>query len=60
MLKAKVEKVEFALEKVIKPFAKFQNFAIESGGLPLDVALALSRIAMEITNHTNEARTGRE
>jgi hypothetical protein len=56
MLKAKVEKMELALEKTIKSFTEFQNFAIESGRLPPDVALELSRAALRIMNHSNEAR----
>jgi hypothetical protein len=64
MLKAKVEGVELALEKIIKSFTKFQYFAIESGGFPPDAALELSRTAMEIMNLSNEARaiqiTGKE
>jgi hypothetical protein len=59
MLKAKVEKVELALEEIVKSFTEFQNFAIESGRLPLDVTLELSRTAMGIVNHVNEARTVR-
>jgi hypothetical protein len=59
MLKAKVEKVELALEEIVKSFTEFQNFAIESGRFPLDVTLELSRTAMGIVNHVNEARTVR-
>jgi len=57
MLKAKVETLELALGKIVKSVTKFQNFAIESGGLPPNVALELSRTALEIMNHASEART---
>jgi hypothetical protein len=50
---------QHAKSKGRKSFTEFQNFAIESGRLPLDVTLELSRTAMGIVNHVNEARTVR-
>jgi hypothetical protein len=55
MLKAKVETLELALGKIVKSFTKFQNVAIESGGLLPDVALELNRMAIEVVNHANKA-----
>ena len=49
--------MKLALERTIQSFTKFHDFAIASGGLSSDMALALSRVALEIMHHSSEARS---
>lgn len=56
-VKEKAERVERALGKITKSFARFQNEVAKERVLPPRVAMALSRTALEITNLSNEARS---
>lgn len=51
-----MQRLEAALQQSIKSFTEFQNVAIESTGLPPNVALALSKAALEIASHSHAAR----
>lgn len=59
----KAEKAEKTVGKIIESFTKFHKevASLGNGGrLPLEVMMALSRTALEITNLSHEARSGGE
>ncbi|KAH8684377.1 hypothetical protein BGZ60DRAFT_397431 [Tricladium varicosporioides] len=57
-LKARVARLEYALEQTIKSFTRFQNLAIEVENLPPKIALEISRTALDMALITQKAHSG--
>lgn len=57
-LKARVAKLERALEQTMQSFTRFQTLAIEVDNLPPKIALEISRTALDIASVAQRAHSG--
>jgi hypothetical protein len=56
-MKEKADRLQQAFDQTLKSFSKFQNLAVKDDHLPPQIALALSRTAIDIAGYSQAARS---